>query len=203
MPKSLISMSLSLSGMILPMVTLAACSAIVLRPNQQTDVANGTRVFWCPGGLNIGGQHVLAVGHPNTLARGDRALMRFDLSHLINEGKIRQAKLFFAIPMIFGRYDTRRLQLEHFTEECGNLALPDIISPSVEPLNMFEIDRKGKLPAAIVLDVTGAVNADLSKGWSNITFRIKDAEAEKQGNPDNAPTGSAIMVESIKLEILK
>ncbi len=178
---------------------VAAIADVISIP--PTETANGTKSFWSPHGLKIGGLQVLPVGHPNTINRGDRALIRFPLDNLIAAGKVRKAVFSFVLPFMYGPYKSRTWKLEHFLEERSGIQQSDILNTSVESLQNIKVN--GKFPLRFNLDVTKAVNSDLVKGRSGIVFRFSDPEAEKQGNPKHAPYGSAIRISSIKLIITK
>ena len=170
---------------------------------RKNDIASGIkRILWF-GGVNIGrGKPDLLVGHPNHLTRGDRALMRFPLSRLIAAGEVKKAVLSFELSEPFGKKMPRIIEIEHLTEDRPYLDLLDLFRDAAEPLTSFSVDKQMPAPIKLSFDITDFVNSDLGKGFSAITLRLKDPQAEKDGNPDNLPSGIAIRCETIKLEIV-
>lgn len=170
---------------------------------RQNDIASGIkRILWS-GGVDIGrGKPDLLVGHPNHLTRGDRALMRFPLSSLIAEGKVKNATLHFELSKPFGKKMPRIIEIEHLTEDHPYLDISDLFTISAEPVTSFTVDKKMPAPIKLSFDITKFINNDLYKGFSAATLRFKDPQAEKDGNPDNTPSGIAIRSETIKLEIV-
>lgn len=180
--------------------TLPRGETVIIRPDPGLDLAQGTVRFWHEGGRLVGGKTILQIGHPNSCRRGDRALIRFDLRQFIAEGKINKAEFLFTISDIYGSTRKRILQLDCIKNECATLIHADITSEKAGSVCRLEIENP---PMSVAIDVTKAVNAALFKGYGSITFRLKDPDAERLGNPENIPTGSGIPVSSIRLEIGK
>jgi hypothetical protein len=124
--------------------------------------------------------------------------MRFDLRRFIAKEKIYRARFSFTISNIYGPDPKRILQLDCIRNECAKLIHADIMSEKAIPICQFEIDNP---PQLVSIDVTEAVNAALFKGFGGVTFRLKDPKAERLGNPKNIPTGSGVLVPSIRLEV--
>lgn len=173
------------------------------------DLASGTRSIWSLGGVSYGrSKPDLLIGHPNDQTRGDRALLRLPIDSLIAAGKVKRAVLHFSLSprhgrMPLGRSEERRIEMEHFTEDCPSLNLLDLHRGAVEPAASFTVSRLEPGSMEPAFDITAIVNADLRKGFSAVTLRMKDPAAERDGNPDNRATGIAICAETVRLEIEK
>lgn len=171
---------------------------IIVRPDLKLDLAQGTVRFWSQGGRLVGGTSVLQIGHPNHARRGDRALIRFDLRKFIAKGKIRRARFLFTVTRIYGLAKNRELKLEYIKHECAALIHADLTSTQTVYICPLKINKP---PIPVKVDVAKAVNSILAQGGGSITFRVSDPDAERLGNPDNIPTGSAISVASIRMEV--
>ena len=156
--------------------------------------------LWQFGGIN---GHCLAIGQPNSLNRRDRVIVRFDISKYINKGKIQWAILSFSLQQ-FGRLRKKEvLQLEHFTVERQILSGADLISTQTEKVKEFSLNPKNMKVIDFSFNVTALVNADLSKGFGGITFRLISNSADKFGNAFKAATGATVVNGSVKLRVSK
>lgn len=170
----------------------------IIRPATSADYGSGPTL---KGYYNDGGHPNVGVfaGHPNTLARGDRVLARFDLRPLLeNADKVQKVELLTYIDYVVGALYTRELEIDHFNSALPVLSNEGISSLLVESAGRVMASKKTTVPATLAaktapvplrIDVTNLVKADLASGHVSTTFRWRDVLAEKEGNPNIQPVG--------------
>lgn len=176
--------------------------ARALTPGGPADYGSGATVqtdWYTPGGL--GGGVGVFVGHPNTLTRSDRALVRFDLGRYLRfpaaSLPIRQARFLFRVEAIHGAEEVRQLEVSTLGRDAAVLAGPDLVNTDARPQGTVTV-RRGRAPdEACVVDVTRAVAEGLARGNRWITLRLRDVGAEAKGNPEIRPTGVVIYLRGV------
>lgn len=182
------------------MVSLPLC-AVEMKLENDKDVANGAaRVpkVWNPGGID---GRWLPVGQPNKYNRNDKVVIRFPLAAFIAKGKVEKAVL--RLRLSTDKRNTRKeeLVLEHFTTDRRELTSQTLISQEVEEVGSLASLAAGQNVQAEI-DVTAAVNKDISKGYVYVTFRVTSLTAEKFGAPENVKINCAsINKKSIILDV--
>lgn len=141
----------------------------------------------------------LFVGHPNPTARGDRALVRFNISPYILRGSnITSAKFYFNVMHFMGqREDVRKIEVVHLNYNAALFSNKDLASSDVgmvgtKAVTRADVAARGADSSKAVVysfDVTKYVNEDIAKGNMYSSFRFRDVEAEAQGCPDLEATG--------------
>lgn len=168
----------------------------IFQPRSTADFGSGATIWtdwYTPGG--IGGVGAFA-GHPNTLSRNDRVLVRFNLSRLLTwpaERVSRQTATFrFRVARVAGQAAVRQIEVVHLKYDPWRLTGSDLVNQAVETVGTVEV-RQDDVPGRVyALPVTQAVREDLLRGNPFCGFRFRDVEAERQGNPDITPTGVEI-----------
>jgi hypothetical protein len=166
-----------------------------LTPRSTADYGSGATVqtdWYSPGGP--GPKVGVFVGHPNGLARGDRALVRFDLAPYllppVAEAPARPATLTFHVEAVHGKAEARRIEVSHLRYDASSLGGNDTVNTDAEVVGVITVRRGAAEPYR--LDVGACVKADLWKGNRYSTFRFRDIDAESAGNPEMQPTGVVI-----------
>ena len=130
------------------------------------------------------------MGHPNSLARNDRALVKFNIaSFLLSQQPIEAATLHFSVAEFEAR-DTLKeqpIKIDHLNYTLGELlAGTDLVNREIEIVDSVSVNRSDIKPGQgglYSLDVTNVVNADIQKGRKFCGFRFGNALTE-EGNPD-------------------
>jgi hypothetical protein len=169
-----------------------------IRPQSAADYGSGATIktdWYQQGGL--GGGVGVFVGHPNTLARSDRALLRFNLAplFLMPEKTLahQRAILRFSVSNFAGKADERKIEVVRLSYDPWNLTGNDLVNAKAEVVGTVTADRK-KYPGQVYsIDVTQWVQEHLRQGNKFCAFRFRDVEAEAHGNPDIAAQGVAIL----------
>jgi hypothetical protein len=171
------------------------------RPQSVGDYGSGATIrtdWYTPGGLG-GGVGVFA-GHPNCLARGDRALLRFNLSPLFlmpEESIARQrAVLRFSVSNLVGKADERKIEIVHLDYDPWSLTGNDLVNAKIQVVTTVGIGRSEYSGRVYSVDVTKWVQEHIRQGNKFSAFRFRDVEAEAHGNPDLTPEGVAILFDA-------
>ena len=174
-----------------------AGGAEIFQPRSAEDFGSGATMrtdWYAPGGL--GGGVGAFAGHPNGLARSDRVLVRFNLSRLLAwpaETVSRQtATLRFSVALVTGKAAVRKLEIVHLKYDPWRLSGNDLVNQAVETVGTVEVRQEDAPGRVHSLPVTTVVREDLLRGNPFCGFRFRDVEAERQGNPDLAPTGAVV-----------
>jgi hypothetical protein len=168
----------------------ASAPAAELRPERDADYGSGPAAIgglYYPGGIpNLG--H--AVGHPNTLARNDRAILKFNIASLLPAQRpVQSATLHFSVTLFAAREDLKQqtVTVGHLNYTLGEaLAWSDVLSGKIEAVGSVPVNRADIQPGpggSYSIDVTDFVNADIQKGRKFCGFRFGNALTE-EGNPD-------------------
>jgi hypothetical protein len=161
-----------------------------LRPERDDDYGSGPTAMpglYYPGGIpNLG--H--AVGHPNTLARNDRAVLKFNIASLLPAQRpVQSATLHFSVAMFDAREDLKQqtVTVSHLNYTLGeSLSGTDVVNRKIETVGSVPTNRADIKPVSggsYSIDVTDFVNADIQKGRKFCGFRFGNALTE-EGNPD-------------------
>jgi hypothetical protein len=166
-----------------------------LTPRTTADYGSGATAqtdWYSPGGP--GPKVGVFVGHPNSLARGDRALVRFDLAPYllppVADAPVRAASLTFRVEAVAGKAAARRIEVSHLRYDASSLGGIDTVNKEANVVGTITVRRDATQPCR--LDVTACVKADLWKGNRYSTYRFRDIDAEAAGNPEMQPTGVVI-----------
>jgi hypothetical protein len=147
----------------------------------------GMSGLYYPGGIpNLG----LAVGHPNSLARNDRMVVKFNMaSFLPSQQPVESATLHFSVTLFAARENLKQqtLTVGHLNYTMGeSLAGTDLVNRDTEPVGSVPVNSADIKPGpsgSYSVDVTNVVNADIQKGRKFCGFRFGNALTE-EGNPD-------------------
>jgi hypothetical protein len=176
------------------------------RPQSIADYGSGASIhteWYAPGGL--GGGIGVFVGHPNTLARADRALLRFNLSplFLMPEEAIshQSAVLRFSVSVLAGRADQRRIEIVDLSYDPWSLAGNDLVNAKAQVVATVVVKRKEYPGRVYSIDATKWVQETLRQGNKFCAFRFRDVGAESHGNPDLAPSGVTILFNAATPEL--
>jgi len=161
-----------------------------LCPERADDYGSGPSAMaglYYPGGIpNLG----LAVGHPNSLARDDRAVVKFNIaSFLLSQQPVEAATLHFSVAEFEARDSLKEqtVKIDHLNYTLGeSLAGTDLINREIDTVGPITVNRSDIKPGQgglYSVDVTNVVNADIKKGHKFCGFRFGNALAE-EGNPD-------------------
>lgn len=175
-----------------------------IQPASTKDYGSGASVagFYGEGGLPGVG---LFVGHPNNLARGDRAIFRFDLRPLAEAlEKIEKVELQFHVSAIVGDKSERELQIQHLQQPSETMESSVVSDSRVDDVETVTVSKEDALLEAAdrskvkpkSIDVTKLIKADLAKGRTSTVFRWRDVLAEKEGNPTVQATGVGLSREA-------
>jgi len=184
-------------GVLLLAARASAGEAKKFHPRSTADYGSGASIrtdWYTPGGL--GGGIGAFVGHPNGLARSDRALVRFDLSPLFLKPQAaisrQTAVLRFTVASLAGKTDRRKIEIVWLKYDPWNLTGNDLINTKSEVVGTVVVERKGVPGRVYSIDATKWVREDLLLGNKFCGFRFRDVEAEANGNPDIAAIGAVI-----------
>jgi hypothetical protein len=151
--------------------------------------------WYTPGGL--GGGIGVFVGHPNGLARGDRALVRFNLSPLFlkPEESISHQRAFFrfSVSNLTGKADERKIEIVHLEYDPWSFTGNDLVNTKAQVVATVTVGRKEYPGRVYSIDATKWVREDLLQGNKFCGFRFRDVAAETQGNPDLTAMGVSIL----------
>lgn len=164
--------------------------------NSESGIASGaTRMggqFFLKGLESVG----LFVGNPNMHFRADRVVMTFDARPLLRRAmKIKSAKLVFHADSIFGPDDQREIALVVFDRQLNELTEESLSSSEVKPVATVTVSsaeqNQGGQAAGMAkeFEVTNQLLEKIQAGMTSISFRLQDVKAEKEGNPNQQPTG--------------
>ena len=142
----------------------------------------------------------LRVGHPNVLDRKDRTTMRFELTPYLAAGKVSRAVLNLSLGF-YGITNANGFVVHRLVRDREEIRPVDTLSTDVEELGRFVIRAGDGNPSRQRIDVTEAVNALLGSGHVQFVVRVRDATAEKRGNPGHRPEGANLVKDELKLEI--
>jgi hypothetical protein len=176
-----------------------------LRPEREEDYGSGPKAIaglYYPGGIpNLG----LAVGHPNNLARDDRAVVKFNIMpFLLSQQPVATATLHFSVADFEARdsLEEQTVKIDHLNYTLGeSLAGTDLINREIETVDSVTLNRSDIKPGqdgVYSVDVTNVVNADIKKGRKFCGFRFSNALTE-EGNPD-ALTLCVVLGKQFRLE---
>ena len=178
----------------------AYSKSIIVQPDLKKDLACGSSLhpqIWCPGGIRPG----LWIGHANQFDHRYRTLLRFDIRPFLVAGNVKKAILKFSLRGIYGKQSVRKFKLQYFTNEKMLLGFNDLADVQIKNLKSFTLSRKMKYPRTLTFDITSELNLALYKGFGSCSFRILDEWAEQHGNPEHTGAGTAIIPNSVKLNI--
>ncbi len=161
-----------------------------LCPERVDDYGSGPSAIaglYYPGGIpNLG----LAVGHPNSLARDDRAVVKFNIApFLLSQQPVEAATLHFSVAEFEARNTLKEqtVKVDHLNYTLGeSLAGTDLISREIKTVDSVTVNRSDIKPGQgrlYSVDVTNVVNADIKNGRKFCGFRFGNALTE-EGNPD-------------------
>ena len=142
----------------------------------------------------------LRVGQPNILNRRDRTTMRFDLSPYLLAGRVSKAELRLKLKH-YGIKDLEDFVVDRLKDERESIRAVDTLSEDAETVGRFSIATGEASPVLRSIDVTDAVNGMLSSGHVHFVVRVRDATAEKRGNPERKPRGAEIAKDGLCLEV--
>lgn len=171
---------------------LLSTAADELRPVEAGSTARSCIEWWTTDHLR--------VGHPNTLNRGDRTTMRFELTPYLAQGRVGRATLCLTLGH-YGITNANGFVVHRLVRDREALRPVDTVSEDTEELGRFVIRAGDECPVRQRLDVTEAVNGLLRTGHDSFVVRVRDATAEKRGNPGHRPEGAELAKEELKLEI--
>ncbi len=164
-----------------------------LCPEREEDYGSGPKAIaglYYPGGIPKLG---LAVGHPNSLARDDRAVVKFNLTpFLLSQQPVATATLQFSVAGFQARdsLEQQTVKIDHLNYTLReSLAGTDLIHREVETVDSVAVNRldiQSGRSGVYSVDVTSAVNADIKQGRKFCGFRLSNALTE-EGNPDARP----------------
>lgn len=168
----------------------APVDASIIVPTSEKEYGSGASLqgFYYDGGIpGIG----LFVGQPNPLTRNDRAIFKFDLWPLLEIApQIEKVELAFAVRAVNGGAATRVLNIQHFQKPLA--------ATNAEATSRDDVDNAGDVTLSLTdvsktrnqrIDVTAWVKQDLARGYASSSFRFRDVQAEKEGNPKGQPAG--------------
>ena len=168
----------------------------IFQPRSIKDFGSGATSWtdwYFPGGVPVVGAF---AGHPNTLSRGDRVLMRFNLSRLLiwpQKKVLRQtATLRFHVVRIAGKVTAREIEVVYLKYQPSHLTGIDLVNKNVLTVGTVWVDKKNSQEHEYSISVTKQVHESLLQGNSLCGFRFRDVKAEHLGNPDITPTGVEI-----------
>lgn len=154
--------------------------------------------LYTPGGITPG----LFIGHPNNLNRSDRVLLKYDLKPLLLIGpKVKSAVLLLQIEYYSNNEQPEtQLEVEHFQETMDTLTGADLNRPDVDSAAVITVTEDQAINGEngvrgippLEIDVTDAVKADLAKGNTTATFRLRAPEIE--GKANTALTSCGVVV---------
>lgn len=168
----------------------------IFQPRSTADFGSGATIWtdwYTPGG--VGGVGAFA-GHPNSLSRSDRVLVRFNLSRLLiwpAERVSRQTATFrFRVARVAGQAAVRKVEVVHLKYAPWRLTGSDLVNQAVETVGTMEVRRDDVPGRVYALPVTRAVREDLLRGNPFCAFRFRDVTAEAHGNPELTSAGVEI-----------
>jgi hypothetical protein len=194
-------------GIILASLSVLA-SGQTFSPISIDDYGSGASIntaWYSPGGLGkiIG----VFVGHPNVLARSDRALVRFNLDSLLIKPadwiSRHRARIRFKISSFIGDSDTRKIEITYMAYDPWKLTGDDLVNNNVQVAGIMTVSRKDCVGRAYSLDVTQEIQKGLLQGNKYFCFRFRDVEAEAGGNPNLTPQGVGLLLLQNKEPILE
>ncbi len=161
-----------------------------LGPEREDDYGSGPTGMaglYYPGGIpNLG----LAVGHPNTLARNDRLVVKFNIASFLPPQKpVEAATLHFSVTLFDARDNLKEqtITVGHLNYTLGEaLAGTDLVNREIETVGSVPVNRSDIKPGpggSYSVDVTNFVNADIQQGRKFCGFRLGNALTE-EGNAD-------------------
>lgn len=169
------------------------------RAQSADDYGSGATVrtdWYSPGGISGIGAF---AGHPNSLNRGDRVLVRFNVSPLFvlpaSETTGISANLRFCIAQVAGKTDVRKIEVSHLRYDPWSLGGNDLVNADADVVGVFEVRRADCSGRVFTVDVSASVRANLTRGDKYCAFRIRDVGAEAHGNVDLVPTGVTVAFE--------
>ena len=179
---------LFLLGVIFPLSShVRAADLCAARDDDCGSGASAVAGLYYPGGIpNLG----LAVGHPNSLARNDRVVIKFNIaSFLPSQQPVQAATLHFSVTLFDARDKLKEqtITIGHLNYTLGeSLAGTDLVNREIETVGSVPVNRwdiKPGLGGPYSVDVTNFVNADIQKGRKFCGFRFGNALTE-EGNAD-------------------
>jgi len=184
---------------------------IVLAPLTPADYGSGASVredFYIPGEE----AKQLFVGHPNSITRGDRALVRFNLEPLLLKAAlISKAELvvYFEKMLSQDPDESRHLVIERLLDPIETLSGATVSSRNAEVIAEYDVKRDelinpaatadrpvGPRPEPARFDVTKIIRSELEAGTTSLTIRFSDSRAEAEPNDTGGPIGIVLPIEA-------
>jgi len=166
---------------------------MVLYAGSKSDYGSGASIrtdWYTPGGL--GGGIGMFVGHPNIMARSDRAVLRFNLATYllrpVDEIKIDSAVLQFQFQYVHGKDARRRIEISHLAYEARSFSGNDLVNAEVQMVTTVTVRPQAPTKTFLV-NVAPFIKSDIEKGYKYSAFRFRDVTAETRGNPDLQAAG--------------
>jgi hypothetical protein len=190
-------------------VGVSSAEPVKLYPVTPDDLGSGSSyytVWYSPGGL--GPPTGYFVGHPNTLPRSDRGLVRFNLSsYLLRSAEninLKTARLHFSISGVCGKEKVRVIEISHLNYDAFIFSGNDLVNDDAKVIGTVNIRSDRPCVKEYSINVMPFIKDDIYKGNKYIAFRFRDETAEKKGNPDIAPSGvifTAPVTQTLQLTI--
>ncbi len=197
MSKGAAALMIGLICLIGPIPAANAQQTRTLTPRTKADYGSGATVQtdWYGAGGIPGGVGMF-VGHPNSLTRSDRALVRFDLAPYLlppfADVPIARATLTFRVEALVGTDDQRSIEVSALRYDPLSLGGFDTVNRDAEVVGTVVAKRATATTADYTLDVTRFVKDGLRRGQRYAGFRFRDVEAEAKGNQRNSPVGAVL-----------
>lgn len=204
----MISLTKILTGSLFSVLLLTEslrAEEVIIAPLTPADYGSGASVrqdFYIPGE----DAKELFIGHPNSITRGDRALVRFDLEPLLLKAAlIKKAELvvYFEKMLIMDSDESRHIVIERLLDPVETLSGATVSSRNAEVVAEYDVKRdelinpagtpgrpSGPRPDPARFDLTKIIQSELEAGTTSLTIRFSDPRSEEKPND----TGGAIGV---------